>query len=156
MGVRLPPSLSACGCSLPTACTPSQVRAHLWLGVSVQASMGGQPRAQHIRCYLPAGQPLPSPPGPPAAEVTLSCYVPMKLALVPVQDLGEPPASRCSPGILLRLTWLQARLAPSPGSLSILHLPCASRPPLGAAFAQVQGLTTTGGFFPGSITASVT
>nr|CAI9708787.1 unnamed protein product [Rangifer tarandus platyrhynchus] len=90
--------------------------AHLWLGVRVQASVGGQPRAQHstFAAVCPPASLSRHPQAHRPAGVTLSCYVSMKLALAPVQDPGGPPASRRSPGILCRPTWLRARLAPSP------------------------------------------
>ena len=87
---------------------------HLWPGVSVQASAGGQPRARTSAAICPPANLSRHPQARWPAEVTLSCYVCMKLALAPVQDLGGPPALRHSPGIICRPTWLRARLAPSP------------------------------------------
>lgn len=93
------------------------------------------------------------------AGVTLSCYISTKLALAPVQGLGETPTSWHSPGILRRPTWLQARLALSSGFRRMLHLPCHTSPCTSRPFCRrhthrASGTCRVGGFLPASVTDS--
>ena len=132
-----------------------QVCAHLWPGVSVQASAGGSPEHAHLllSARLPASPVTPRPAGQLGHLVLLRLH---ETGPGPRPGSGRTASLAPLPG-----KSLQADMAPGPPGteshfLRILHLPCASRPSPGVSFAQVQGLTTTGGFFPGSIAASVT